>query len=84
MLKIDLNGYCIFRFPTYFNGHDFFTLPDFSKNSEKTINSWPMGFALYIDKGIKELVCERRGNMGNNENIFSPVTNGKIETYGNS
>jgi len=43
-----------------------------------------MGFALYIDKGIKELVCERRGNMGNNENIFSPVTNGKIETYGNS
>jgi len=22
--------------------------------------------------------------MGNNENIFSPVTNGKIETYGNS
>jgi len=53
MLKTDINCCSIFRFPTYFNGHDFFTLSDFSKNSEKTINIWPMGFALYIDKRIK-------------------------------
>jgi len=42
----------------------------------------PWASLLYIDEGIKELVCERKGNMENNKKIFSPVTNWEIETYG--